>query len=216
MDFFHDQMATGRKLPILTVVDTFSRLSPVVDPQVKYFADDVIATLDQACRRISYPKTILPARVWSARSRSGSWSVGWPTPQLIPAACPAPNESPDHRARHQNQRHPRSRRRPRRSARAGYPQADGPPAPDRADQQFIRQAACSLPYDPLGLSQHQHAVQMCRCVPEQTIKHRHFAREASRQFSVLVQRLKGEDSRGVHFMVDIWTHLCVFVSRSQT
>ena len=36
MDFVHDQLATGRKLRILTVVDTFSRLSPVIDPRFRY------------------------------------------------------------------------------------------------------------------------------------------------------------------------------------
>ena len=31
MDFVHDQLATGNKLRVLTVVDTFSRYAPVVD-----------------------------------------------------------------------------------------------------------------------------------------------------------------------------------------
>ena len=31
MDFVHDQLATGRKLRVLTIVDTFSRLSPALD-----------------------------------------------------------------------------------------------------------------------------------------------------------------------------------------
>src|SRR3546814_15932788 len=57
-DFVHDELATGRKLRILTVVDTYSRLSPVVDPRFSYRGADVVATLDQACRRIGYPKTI--------------------------------------------------------------------------------------------------------------------------------------------------------------
>jgi len=35
MDFVHDQLATGRKLRILTVVDIFSRLWPVVDSSVQ-------------------------------------------------------------------------------------------------------------------------------------------------------------------------------------
>jgi len=34
MDFVHDQLATGRKIRILTVVDTFSRFSPAVDARV--------------------------------------------------------------------------------------------------------------------------------------------------------------------------------------
>jgi len=45
MDFVHDQLATGRKLRILTVVDTFSRLSPVIDPRFSYRGADVIAAL---------------------------------------------------------------------------------------------------------------------------------------------------------------------------
>jgi putative transposase len=32
MDFVHDQLATGKKVRVLTVVDTFSRFSPVIDP----------------------------------------------------------------------------------------------------------------------------------------------------------------------------------------
>jgi putative transposase len=58
MDFVHDQLATGRKLRILTVVDTFSRLSPVIDRRFSYRGEDVVATLEQACRKIGYPKTI--------------------------------------------------------------------------------------------------------------------------------------------------------------
>lgn len=58
MGFVHDQLATGRKLRILTVVDTYSRLSPVIDPRFSYRGEDVVATLDRACRKIGYPKTI--------------------------------------------------------------------------------------------------------------------------------------------------------------
>ena len=57
MDFVHDQLATGRKLRILTVVDTFSLHSPVIDPRFSYRGEDVVATLDRACREIFYPKT---------------------------------------------------------------------------------------------------------------------------------------------------------------
>ena len=53
-DFVHDQLATGRKLRILTVVDTHSRLSPVIDPRFSYRGEDVVATLEQACRKIGY------------------------------------------------------------------------------------------------------------------------------------------------------------------
>ena len=58
MDFVHDQLATGRKIRVLTVVDTFSRFVPVLDPRFSYRGEDVVATLDWVCRRIGYPATI--------------------------------------------------------------------------------------------------------------------------------------------------------------
>ena len=59
MDFIHDQLlATGRKIRVLTVVDTFSRYAPVIDPRFSYRAEDVVAALEQACAVLGYPKTI--------------------------------------------------------------------------------------------------------------------------------------------------------------
>ena len=58
MDFVHDQLATGTKIRILTVMDTFSRYVPVLDPRFSYRAENVVATLDEACRQIGYPRTI--------------------------------------------------------------------------------------------------------------------------------------------------------------
>ena len=58
MDFVHDQLATGRKIRILTVVDTFSRFSPVIDPRFSYRGEDVVNTLERVCGRVGYPKTI--------------------------------------------------------------------------------------------------------------------------------------------------------------
>jgi len=58
MDFVHDQLATGRKIRVLTVVDTFSRFSPVIDPKFSYRAEDVVATLERVCAGIGYPKII--------------------------------------------------------------------------------------------------------------------------------------------------------------
>jgi putative transposase len=58
MDFVHDQLATGRKIRVLTVIDTFSRFSPVVDPRFSYRAEGVVATLEQTCAAVGYPKTI--------------------------------------------------------------------------------------------------------------------------------------------------------------
>lgn len=58
MDFVHDQLATGTKIRILTVVDTFSRFSPVVDPRLSYRGEDVVQTLERVCKNVGYPKTI--------------------------------------------------------------------------------------------------------------------------------------------------------------
>ena len=58
MDFVHDQLATGTKIRVLTVVDTFSRYVPVLDPRFSYRAEDVVRTLEHVCPRLGYPKTI--------------------------------------------------------------------------------------------------------------------------------------------------------------
>ena len=58
MDFVHDQLATGRKLRVLTVVDTFSRYCPIIDPRYNYRGENVVATLDRVCREVGYPATI--------------------------------------------------------------------------------------------------------------------------------------------------------------
>lgn len=58
MDFVHDQLATGRKLRVLTVVDTFSRYVPILDARFSYRGENVVTTLDRVCGQIGYPKTI--------------------------------------------------------------------------------------------------------------------------------------------------------------
>lgn len=58
MDFVHDQLATGKKLRVLTIVDTWSRFSPAVDPRFSYRGEDVVATLERVCRDHGYPKAI--------------------------------------------------------------------------------------------------------------------------------------------------------------
>jgi putative transposase len=58
MDFVHDQLATGRKLRVLTIVDTFSRFSPALDPRFSYRGEDVIATLNRVCAEVGFPRAI--------------------------------------------------------------------------------------------------------------------------------------------------------------
>ncbi len=50
MDFVHDQLATGRKVRILTIVDTYSRFSPATDPRFSYKGENVVETLERVCR----------------------------------------------------------------------------------------------------------------------------------------------------------------------
>ena len=58
MDFIYDQLATGSKLRILTVIDTFSRFSPAVVPRFSFRAPDVIEVLDRVCGEVGYPASI--------------------------------------------------------------------------------------------------------------------------------------------------------------
>ena len=58
MDFVHDQLATGSKLRILTVIDTYSRFSPAVVPGFSFRAPDVIEVLDRVCGEVGYPASI--------------------------------------------------------------------------------------------------------------------------------------------------------------
>lgn len=58
MDFVHDQLATGKKVRVLTVVDTVSRYVPVLDVRHSYRGEDVVTTLDRVCQKMGYPKTI--------------------------------------------------------------------------------------------------------------------------------------------------------------
>jgi putative transposase len=60
MDFVHDQLFDGRKIRVLTVIDTFTRLSPAIDVRQSFRGSDVVATLER-----------LPGRS-AARRRSGS------------------------------------------------------------------------------------------------------------------------------------------------
>ena len=58
MDFVHDQLVTGRKFRIFTVVDTWSRYVPAIDTRYSYRGEDVVQTLERVCSQTGYPKTI--------------------------------------------------------------------------------------------------------------------------------------------------------------
>lgn len=47
MDFVHDQLATGRKLRVLTIVDIFSRFSPALEPRFTFRGADIVEVLQR-------------------------------------------------------------------------------------------------------------------------------------------------------------------------
>jgi putative transposase len=51
MDFVHDQLATGRKLRVLAIVDTFSRFFPAIEARQNSKGADVVAVLERASQR---------------------------------------------------------------------------------------------------------------------------------------------------------------------
>ena len=58
MDFVHNQLALGKKLRILTIVDTHSRCCPATHVRFQYRGEDVVQTLERICTKVGYPKTI--------------------------------------------------------------------------------------------------------------------------------------------------------------
>ena len=58
MDFVHDQLATGRKLRVLTIVDTFSRFSPATEVRFNFRGADVVEVLERVGRQVGFPKAI--------------------------------------------------------------------------------------------------------------------------------------------------------------
>jgi putative transposase len=58
MDFVHDQLATGRKLRILTIVDTFSQFSPGLDVRFSFRGADVVEVLERVGAEHGFPASI--------------------------------------------------------------------------------------------------------------------------------------------------------------
>jgi putative transposase len=58
MDFVHDQLATGRRIRVLTIIDTFSRYLPALEPRFSFRGTDVVDVLERVCAKIGFPATI--------------------------------------------------------------------------------------------------------------------------------------------------------------
>lgn len=58
LDFVHDQLATGRRLRVLTVVDTFWRFSPALEPRFTFRGADVVRVPEGVGLQVGLPATI--------------------------------------------------------------------------------------------------------------------------------------------------------------
>ena len=58
MDFVHDQLFGGRAFRVLTIVDQFSRQTPLLEPRFSFGGRDVVAALDRAIERTGTPVSI--------------------------------------------------------------------------------------------------------------------------------------------------------------
>jgi putative transposase len=58
MDFVHDQITTGRKLRVLTIIGTFSRYLPALEPRFTFRGADVVEVLERVGRQLGFPATI--------------------------------------------------------------------------------------------------------------------------------------------------------------
>jgi putative transposase len=58
MDFVHDQLFDGRKIRVLTIVDTFTRLSPAIEVRQQFRGADVVEVLERVSHEMGYPGTI--------------------------------------------------------------------------------------------------------------------------------------------------------------
>ena len=74
MDFVHDQLATGQKLRVLTIVDTFSRFSPALEPRFTFRGVDVVEVLERVWREVGFRRRSVSIRAPS--SYHATWICG--------------------------------------------------------------------------------------------------------------------------------------------
>ena len=96
MDFVHDQLATGRKIRVLTVVDTFSRFSPALEPRFSFRGADVVEALERVCPQVGFPATIRVDQgtefisrdldLWAYQRASRSTSPGPASQRTMPSS----------------------------------------------------------------------------------------------------------------------------------
>ena len=58
MNFLSDQIVDGTKIRVLTIVDTFTKVSPAIDVRPSYTGADVVTTLERVTQIYGKPKFI--------------------------------------------------------------------------------------------------------------------------------------------------------------
>jgi putative transposase len=96
MGFDHDQLATGRKIRVLTIVGTFARFSPAIEPRFGFRAADVVEVLERVGREHGLPGAIRVDRgtesvprdldPWATSAGSRSTSPGRGSRPTTPAS----------------------------------------------------------------------------------------------------------------------------------
>jgi transposase InsO family protein len=76
LDFVHDQLATGTKLRVLTIVDTFSRFAPAIERRFNLRGADVVDVLERFGREIGYPAAIRVDHASKMRGFDQSQALG--------------------------------------------------------------------------------------------------------------------------------------------
>ena len=77
MDFMADQLFTGQRFRILTLVDNFSRESLAIRAGQRLTGDHVVETLEEVCRHRGFPDTIRVDNGPEFISRSLEWWAYW-------------------------------------------------------------------------------------------------------------------------------------------
>jgi putative transposase len=58
MDFVHDQLFDATKVRVLTVIATFTKFSPAIEPRFSWRGTGVVDVLERVCKQLGYPKSI--------------------------------------------------------------------------------------------------------------------------------------------------------------
>jgi len=95
MDFVHDQLATGRKLRVLTILDIFSRFSPALEPRFNFSGADVVRVLEGVCKEVGFPATI---RVDQGSELCRAIWISGPISAVSRSTSPGPENRPTTRS----------------------------------------------------------------------------------------------------------------------